>query len=137
LTYISLVLAVLAAVVAIFLLKRGGKPADAPLRRPADGHSADRSLVAQPVAAPVPRLAPLPQVPEAVPATKPALRSIVRTVNPHVEAMLKDFTFTRSADLPRDEAKAVVEMLSRIPRPPAHCTNWFPPLFWQQPTPLN
>jgi len=128
LTYISLILAVLAAVAVFLLLRKGGHSTDAPQRRAAEGAKASTNLHVLPVAASAP-LAPLPQVEENSPTNQPARRSIVRTVNPHVEAMLKDFEFTRSADLPREEAHAVVEMLSRIPRPPSALHKLVSPAF--------
>ena len=127
-TYISLILAVLAAAAVFLLLRKGGHSTDAPQRRAAESTKASTNLHVLPVAASAP-LAPLPQVEENSPTNQPARRSIVRTVNPHVEAMLKDFEFTRSADLPREEAHAVVEMLSRIPRPPSALHKLVSPAF--------
>ena len=104
-TYITLVVAVLATLGVVFLLKKSGKPAaKEPVRRQAAALSPK-----------------LPITPSATPqaAPQPALRTITRTANPHIEAMLKGFEFTRNADLSAEEAKAVVDMLVRIPRPPS------------------
>ena len=127
-TYISLILAVLAAVAVFLLLRKGGHSAKAPQRRDAESAKTSANLHGLPLVS-SPPLAPLPQVEETSPAAQPARRSIVRTVNPHVEAMLKDFEFTRSADLPREEARAVVDMLSRIPRPPSALHKLVSPAF--------
>ena len=118
-TYISLVLAVLAAVVVVYLLKKSKKPDGAVAPRPAD----------RPLSEPPPARTLPPRSPAAPSGTQPALRAIVRAANPHIEAMLKGFEFTRSADLPKEEAKAVVEMLSRIPRPPSALHKLVSPAF--------
>jgi HD-like signal output (HDOD) protein len=99
------VVAVLAALGLVFLLKKSGKPAaKEPVRRQA------ATLPPKPAITPS-------ATPQAAP--QPALRTITRAANPHIEAMLKGFEFTRSADLSAEEAKAVVDMLVRIPRPPS------------------
>jgi HD-like signal output (HDOD) protein len=59
----------------------------------------------------------MPAAPAAT-AAKPNLRPIVRRASPQIDAMLRDFALTRSADLPAEDAAAIMSMLSRIPRPP-------------------
>jgi HD-like signal output (HDOD) protein len=108
LNYVSLLLAALAAAVVILLLKRSGKSDGPPARVPAKGIPAD------PYAAP--RAAQ--SAPDNTP-TREGPRAIVRVVSPQLEAMLSDFKLARSADLPREEALAIMAMLDRIPRPPS------------------
>jgi len=103
-TYLTLVLAVLAAIGVVFLLKKGSTQVKEPARRQAPGLPPNTAPVFQP---------PLVAKPQ------PAVRSIVRVANPQIEAMLKGFEFTRSADLSKEEAQAVVDLLVRIPRPPS------------------
>ena len=99
--YISLLLAVLAAVAVLFLLKRKHDPA-APAAPEKKAASAPKPLRAMPIEA----------------TDKAALRPIVRRASPQIDAMLRDFALTRSADLPGEDAAAIMAMLGRIPRPP-------------------
>ena len=106
--YVSLLLAALAAAVVVLLIKRSGKSDVPPARVPAKGipanpHAAPRAAPSAPAQAP-PREGP---------------RAIVRVVSPQLEAMLSDFKLARSAELPREEALAIMAMLDRIPRPPS------------------
>lgn len=99
--YTSLIWLAVAALAAYFFLRSRKQPKDrartAPIQSPA----------------------PAKPAPAAQPSAEPGLRSIVRTANPHIAAMLKGFEPVRAGDLPPDEAHAVGELLSRIPRPPS------------------
>ena len=99
--YISLLLAGLAAVVVLFLLKKR--------REPSARTETERSKAPQPK--------PVVATPASTVAN-PGLRPIVRRTSPQIDAMLRDFALTRSADLPGEDAAAIMAMLSRIPRPP-------------------
>lgn len=52
--------------------------------------------------------------------------------SPQVQALLKDFTLARAADLPTDDAAAIMAMLSRIPRPPSALHKLVSPEFLAQ-----
>lgn len=101
LNYISLLLAVVAAVAVLFLLKKKRDPtAPKPLQQ---------------------KVVPAPQAERTAPAEaeiKSSLRPIVRLASPQISAMLRNFSLTRGADLPSADAAAIMAMLSRIPRPP-------------------
>jgi HD-like signal output (HDOD) protein len=101
LNYLSLLLAALAAVVVLFLLKKRHRPA-ASVASKRNAGPTPKSLRAVPAEA----------------APKPGLHPIVRRASPQIDAMLRDFALTRSADLPSADAAAIMAMLSRIPRPP-------------------
>lgn len=113
----SLLLVALAAVAVLVLLKRSGKgkpPAESP---------------PEPPPAPLSR----PAQPSAVEAAAPTgPRAIVRMASPHIEAILRDFTLAQSADLPPQEAAAIMVMLSRIPRPPNALHKLVSPAFLAQ-----
>jgi HD-like signal output (HDOD) protein len=101
LNYISLLLAVLAAVAVLSLLKKK--------RDPTAPKQSQRKVVSA------------PQPERTVPAEaeiKPNLRPIVRPASPQISAMLRSFSLTRSGDLPSADAAAIMAMLSRIRRPP-------------------
>lgn len=101
--YIPLVLAVLAALAVLWLLKR-----------PRTGErEPDRMPVKKPSETP-----PTFPVPSVETEAKPGPRPIVRIASSQIDSMLKGFTPTRSADLPKEDVNAIVAMLSRIPRPP-------------------
>ncbi len=102
LNYLSLLLAVLAAVAAFLLLKKKPDPA-APKR-------SERKTAFEPKA--------LPTVIPAAVEPKSNLHPIVRLASPQIGAMLRSFALTRSADLPSEDAVVIMSMLSRIPRPP-------------------
>ena len=101
--YLSLLLAGLAAVAVFFLLRKKRDPA-APIP------PVERKASPAPLTAPA-------SVPIEAPA-KPNLRPIVRPASPQINARLKNFSPTRSVDLPSEDAEAIMAMLSRIPRPP-------------------
>ena len=100
--YFSLLLAVLAAVAVLFLLTKK--------RDPAAPKQSEKKVVSAP---PAPS-----RVIQANAETRSSLRSIVRLASPQISAMLRSFALTRSADLPSEDAAAIMAMLSRIPRPP-------------------
>ena len=102
LNYFSLLLAVLAAVAVLFLLTKK--------RDPAAPKQSEKKVVSAP---PAPS-----RVIQANAETRSSLRSIVRLASPQISAMLRSFALTRSADLPSEDAAAIMAMLSRIPRPP-------------------
>jgi HD-like signal output (HDOD) protein len=108
LNYVSLLLAVLAAAVVIFLIKRSGKSDDPPARVPPNSI---------PTQAPAPSR-PATMTPDSAPVRE-GPRAIVRVVSPQIEAMLADFKLARSAELTRNDAQAIMAMLDRIPRPPS------------------
>jgi HD-like signal output (HDOD) protein len=100
--YLSLLLAGLAAAAVVFLLTRKNKAA-APTRMP----DARPGTTVQP---------PPPLAAKGVPSAVP--RALVRVSSPQIEAMLREFTLARRADLPEEDAAAIMSLLSRIPRPP-------------------
>jgi HD-like signal output (HDOD) protein len=102
LNYLSLLLAVFAAVAVFFLLKKKRDPV-APIQ-------SDRRIASEPKSL----RSVIPDDSE----PKSSLRPIVRLASPQINAMLRSFALTRSADLPSEDATAIMAMLRRIPRPP-------------------
>jgi len=116
--YLILVLVALAAAVAIYIVKRGANAG-----RDTEPASA-RAAIPEPVKpAPAPAVsapATAPTISPAAPASsKPAMRGIVRAADTHIAAMLNGFEWAHSADLSKQEAAEIVDVLQRIPRPPS------------------
>jgi HD-like signal output (HDOD) protein len=102
LNYLTLLLAGFAAVAVLFLLKKKSDPAGS--HEPGKKAAPEKSLRAAPI--------------QALPEPETRLRPIVRMASPQIDAMLRGFTLNRSADLPEEDAAAIMAMLGRIPRPP-------------------
>lgn len=101
--YTALIWVVVLAVAAlVFALLRRSPPA--PKRTPATPQPAPSRPAAELVT---------------LPPDDTGLRSIVRPASPHIAALLQDFTLVRCDALAPQEARAVGELLHRIPRPPS------------------
>jgi HD-like signal output (HDOD) protein len=123
---VFLLVAALAVLGLLLLLKQNGKP-DQGATRLSDRRIADTSEApTAPLVAPLPTPNPAPAQP-----TSPTdgLRSIVRLAGPQLEAMLQGFEVTRAADLPATDAAAIRALLARIPRPPSALHKLISPTF--------
>lgn len=118
--YAVLIGLVVAALAAYFFVRSRGSQAPALRQAVPQSRSLDRPVSA-PAAAAV--------APAAATVAPTEARTIVRTANPQIAAMLKDFVLVRSADMPADEARATSELLSRIPRPPSALHKLVSPQF--------
>jgi len=106
--YMTVLLVALGAAAVVLLLR--------PSKR-----SAPQTRTARPIARPTLQTSRMASadVQSPVPATASTVRPVVRTANPHIESMLRDFVLTHSADLPAQDARDIGSLLSRIPRPPS------------------
>jgi HD-like signal output (HDOD) protein len=106
--YLAVLLVALGAAALFLILRPGRRSAPRARTAPPVARASQQSLRSEAATDPEP-----------VPSKASALQPVVRTVDPHVESMLKDFVLAHGADLPAQDARDIGALLSRIPRPPS------------------